>query len=531
MKLFSSLNIGKRLALGFAVVLAFAVLITWIGVWQLNALAHATREMMQEPLTKERYISDWNRNINVAVIRTTAVAKSTDPSLVTFFAANAAETTKNTSDLLKQIEPLIKDPHEKELFTKISEVRKAYLASREQVTKLKADGQTEEAMRVLEKAYLPTADNYMKLVGEFLGMQRQNLDARAAEISDIEATSRNFLLALAVLVLALGAVFAWLLTVGITAPLGNAVAAARRVADGVLTEDIQVQGHDETAQLLYALSDMKDHLARIVAKVRHGAEQVSAASAEIAQGNNNLSIRTEQQASALEETAASMEELSATVRKNADNAKQANQLAQSASTVAIKGGDVVNQVVDTMKGINDSSRKIADIIGVIDGIAFQTNILALNAAVEAARAGEQGRGFAVVASEVRSLAGRSAAAAKEIKGLITDSVQRVEQGSTLVDQAGVTMTEVVSSIKRVTDIMGEISSASSEQSQGVGQVSEAVTHMDQTTQQNAALVEEMAAAADSLRNQAKELVATVSVFKLSQQQAAAQTYLQVSGAY
>jgi methyl-accepting chemotaxis protein len=263
---------------------------------------------------------------------------------------------------------------------------------------------------------------------------------------------------------------------------------------------------------------MKDRLAQIVGNVRQGSQGVSTASAEIAQGNNNLSARTEQQASALEETAASMEELSATVRQNADNAKRANQLAQSASTVAIRGGEVVNQVVATMKGINDSSRKIADIIGVIDGIAFQTNILALNAAVEAARAGEQGRGFAVVASEVRSLAGRSAEAAKEIKNLITDSVQRVELGSTLVDQAGVTMTEVVGSIKRVTDIMGEISIASSEQSQGVGQVSEAVTQMDHVTQQNAALVEEMAAAADSLKAQAQELVASVSVFKLSRHQ-------------
>jgi methyl-accepting chemotaxis protein len=519
MKLLSSLKIGKRLALGFAVILVFAVLITGIGVWQLNALANATREMMQEPLAKERYISDWNKNINVAVIRTTAVAKSTDISLGPFFAANAAEITKSTSDLLKKIEPLINSPQEKELFAKITDVRKAYLASRDQVTKLKAAGQTEEANTLLEKTYLPSADNYMKLVGEFLGMQRQNLDAKAAEISDIEHTSRNSLVLLATLVLALGLVFAWLLTVGITVPLGNAVAAARRVADGDLTEDIQAQGHDETAQLLHALSDMKDQLAHIVGKVRQGSEGVSTASTEIAQGNNNLSTRTEQQASALEETAASMEQLSATVRQNADNARQANQLAKSASTVAIKGGDVVNQVVDTMKGINDSSRKIADIIGVIDGIAFQTNILALNAAVEAARAGEQGRGFAVVASEVRSLAGRSAAAAREIKSLITDSVQRVEQGSTLVDQAGVTMTEVVASIQRVTDIMGEISSASSEQSQGVGQVSEAVTHMDQVTQQNAALVEEMAAAADSLKSQAKELVATVSVFKLSALQA------------
>ncbi len=354
----------------------------------------------------------------------------------------------------------------------------------------------------------------MKLVGEFLGMQRQNLDAQTVEISAIESTSRNFLVTLAVLALALGVVCAWQLTVGITGPLKNAVLVARQVADGDLSADIQTKGKDETGQLLHALSDMKDHLSHIVDNVRQGSEGVSIASTEIAQGNNNLSARTEQQASALEETAASMEELSATVRQNADNARQANQLAQSASIVAIQGGEVVNQVVETMKGINDSSRKIADIIGVIDGIAFQTNILALNAAVEAARAGEQGRGFAVVASEVRSLAGRSADAAKEIKSLITDSVGRVELGSTLVDKAGVTMTEVVSSIKRVTDIMGEISTASNEQSQGVAQVSEAVTHMDHATQQNAALVEEMAAAADSLKSRAQELVSVVSVFKL-----------------
>ncbi|MDD2925789.1 methyl-accepting chemotaxis protein, partial [Rhodoferax sp.] len=386
------------------------------------------------------------------------------------------------------------------------------------------EGKADEANRLLEKAYLPAADGYIKLVGDFLAMQRQGLDAKAAEISAIESTSRNFLIGLAVLVLALGTVCAWLLTVGITGPLGNAVSVARLVADGDLTAQIQAQGHDETAQLLQALAGMKDRLSHIVGNVRQGSESVSTASTEIAQGNNNLSARTEQQASALEETAASMEELSATVRQNADNAKQANQLAQSACTVAVRGGEVVNQVVETMKGINDSSRKIADIIGVIDGIAFQTNILALNAAVEAARAGEQGRGFAVVASEVRSLAGRSAEAAKEIKSLITDSVQRVEQGSNLVDQAGVTMTEVVSSIQRVTDIMGEISAASSEQSQGVGQVSEAVTQMDHATQQNAALMEEMAAAADSLKAQAQELVASVSVFKLSHQRTAALSY-------
>ena len=266
--------------------------------------------------------------------------------------------------------------------------------------------------------------------------------------------------------------------------------------------------------LLQALAAMQSSLSSVVTTVRSGSEGVATASAEIAQGNNDMSARTESQASALEQTAASMEELSGTVRQNADSARSANQLALSASSVAIKGGEVVAQVVDTMKGINESSRKISDIISVIDGIAFQTNILALNAAVEAARAGEQGRGFAVVASEVRSLAGRSAEAAKEIKMLINASVERVEHGTALVDQAGTTMTEVVNSIKRVTDIMGEISAASNEQALGVAQVGEAVKQMDEVTQQNAALVEEMAAAASSLKNQSSDLVDAVSVFKL-----------------
>ncbi len=316
--------------------------------------------------------------------------------------------------------------------------------------------------------------------------------------------------------LLIAGLFGWLITRSITVPMNRAKNAASRVAEGDLTVDLTASGKDEVAQLLAALSNMKNNLTRIVGGVRQNAEGVATASSQIAQGNHDLSQRTEEQAAALEETAASMEQLSSTVKQNADNAKQASQLALSASAVAIQGGGVVSQVVTTMKGINESSNKIADIISVIDGIAFQTNILALNAAVEAARAGEQGRGFAVVASEVRSLAGRSADAAKEIKGLITASVERVNRGTTLVDQAGTTMAEVVTSIKRVTDIMGEISAASSEQSTGVAQVGEAVSQMDQVTQQNAALVEESAAAAESLKGQAQQLVQAVAVFKLSQ---------------
>ena len=346
-------------------------------------------------------------------------------------------------------------------------------------------------------------------------LKEQEAKALADANTALYHRSRNITAVLVLISAAVGVGLGLLVSRNVTRPLELAAQGAQRMGEGDMTVAMQAEGKDETAQLLSGLETMRQRLQDIVAAVRGNAEQVSSASSEIAQGNQDLSARTEQQASSLEETAASMEELSATVKQNADSARQANQLALNASTVAVQGGKVVGQVVETMKGINESSRKIADIISVIDGIAFQTNILALNAAVEAARAGEQGRGFAVVASEVRSLAGRSAEAAKEIKSLIGTSVERVEHGSALVDQAGVTMTEVVSSIKRVTDIMGEISAASNEQAAGVAQVGEAVTQMDRTTQQNAALVEEMAAAAASLKSQAGDLVQTVAVFKLA----------------
>ncbi|WP_119964903.1 methyl-accepting chemotaxis protein [Simplicispira lacusdiani] len=371
------------------------------------------------------------------------------------------------------------------------------------------------------KEMYPAIDPLQDVLGKLLQVQ---LDMARAEYDRGLATYQT-IRALAVGAVVVGVLIAVLMGGAmirqIARDLGNAVQISGAVAQGDLTVPIEAKGRDEITQLLGGLASMRDNLAHVVSGVRSNAEGVASASAQIASANHDLSSRTEEQASALEETAASMEELNATVKQNADNARQANQLALSASEVAGQGGAVVAEVVDTMKGINDSSSKIADIISVIDGIAFQTNILALNAAVEAARAGEQGRGFAVVASEVRSLAGRSAEAAKEIKQLITDSVERVEQGSALVDKAGVTMTEVVTAIRRVTDIMGEISAASSEQSTGVSQVGEAITQMDQVTQQNAALVEEMAAAAGSLSHQAKELVGAVSVFKLSQQQSSA----------
>ena len=375
------------------------------------------------------------------------------------------------------------------------------------------DGKTEEALAIYKEKISPLAPKFFGPLEKLMALQ---VDMSEEDISTAtQANTTTIIIAAATLAaLLLAAILAVVITRSVTRPIGEAVVFAQTTASGDLTARILHASRDEVGELLDALSLMQASLVEVVSNVRSGSEGVATASSEIADANHDLSARTEQQASALEETSASMEELGATVKQNAESARTANQLAMSASAVAQQGGEVVGQVVQTMKGINESSHKIADIISVIDGIAFQTNILALNAAVEAARAGEQGRGFAVVASEVRSLAGRSAEAAKEIKQLINASVERVGQGSILVDQAGETMTEVVNSIRRVTDIMGEISAASTEQSLGVAQVGEAVTHMDQATQQNAALVEQMAAAASSLKTQAKNLVQVVGTFKL-----------------
>jgi methyl-accepting chemotaxis protein len=520
MKLLQNVKIGSRLALGFALVLTLCLAITLIGIWQLKAVGNASREMMDLPVKKERLASDWSKNIASAVVRTTAVAKTDDAALGPFFAAAAAESSKSSSELIKQIEALVESPEEKALFAGIVEQRKAYTTGKDQIGKLKTAGQADQARELLEKTFVPTADKYQKMVGEFVAMQRDNLDAKAREIEEIESSSLNKLVLLAVLAILLGITCAWLLTSGITGPLRSAVAAARRVADGDLSGTIDVNSTDELGQLQQALKDMNANLLDIVGQVRTGTDAITTASSEIATGNLDLSSRTEQQASSLEETASSMEELTSTVKQNAENARQANHLSVAASEIAGKGGAVVSQVVDTMGSINQSSKKIVDIIGVIDGIAFQTNILALNAAVEAARAGEQGRGFAVVASEVRNLAQRSAAAAKEIKLLIDDSVGKVDAGSKLVGEAGSTMDQIVGSIRRVTDIMAEIMAASHEQGAGIEQINQAITQMDQVTQQNASLVEEAAAAAESMQDQARALTQVVSLFNLGGGQAA-----------
>jgi methyl-accepting chemotaxis protein len=390
-------------------------------------------------------------------------------------------------------------------------------ASADAIQAEKWDDAEQTLIRTINPTYR-TGDVALQALTGFLEKRAAANDAVVA--TDI-AQTRNMMLAALVAGALLAVAVGVLLIQGITGPLNQAIAIARRVAEGDLSGDIDVSSTNEIGQLLIALKDMNSSLAQIVHNVRGATDLIGTASSQIASGNLDLSSRTEQQASSLEETASSMEELTGTVKQNGDNARQANQLALSASEVAVKGGVVVSEVVTTMGSINDSARKIVDIIGVIDGIAFQTNILALNAAVEAARAGEQGRGFAVVAAEVRNLAQRSASAAKEIKMLIDDSVQKVDTGARLVDQAGSTMEEIVASVKRVTDIMGEIASASQEQSAGIEQVNQAINQMDQMTQQNATLVEEAAAAAESLEGQAKGLAQAVSVFKLAGMQSEA----------
>jgi methyl-accepting chemotaxis protein len=397
----------------------------------------------------------------------------------------------------------------------VTDSYKKYATARVIFFDLMEQGKIEEAVAHRNQNLTPAGAAAVPAISKLIELVRKESETDVHDRNANLQALASWLLIVSVAVVMAGIVFTLMLIRNIQKRMNAAMSMANELAELNLDARANDESDDEVGKIIRALDGMRAKLANVVSRVRQGSESVSNASGEIDHGNNDLSARTEKQASALEETAASMEELNATVKQNADNARQANQLALSASTVAIKGGEVVGQVVETMKGINDSSKKISDIISVIDGIAFQTNILALNAAVEAARAGEQGRGFAVVASEVRSLAGRSADAAKEIKTLIGASVERVEQGTALVDQAGVTMTEVVSSIRRVTDIMGEISAASNEQSQGVDQVGEAITQIDQATQQNAALVEEMAAAASSLKSQAQELVSTVAVFKLS----------------
>ncbi|CUJ17088.1 MULTISPECIES: methyl-accepting chemotaxis protein [Achromobacter] len=509
-----NMKLGTRLAGGFSVLLAMIIIMSIVGLVSLANINDSVETVTQRSLIKERLISDWARNIQTGVTRTTAIAKSADASLAGFFTEEAAASTKNSSALQQKIEPLIESDEEKQLWEGIRKSRGDYLRTRDAIFKAKQDGDVDAANRVFTQEFLPATRQFIDQITKLTNLQRAEIDASAADIQSAYGVANFWMIAIGSIALVSGLLLAILLTRSITRPLSDAVRVARTVAANDLTSTITVRSRDEIGQLMQALESMNANLAGTVASIRTGVDSMASASGEIAAGNTDLSSRTEQQAASLEETAASMEQLSATVKQNADSARQANQLAAAASDTASRGGATVSEVVSTMSAISSSSVKISDIVSVIDGIAFQTNILALNAAVEAARAGEQGKGFAVVAAEVRTLAQRSAQAAKEIKTLIEDTVQKISQGSVSAERAGTTMQEIVSSVQRVTDIMGEIAAASAEQADGIEQVNRAVSQMDEVTQQNAALVEEAAAAAGSMQDQAAELTRAVSAFKL-----------------
>jgi len=515
----SRMKVSTRLLLGFGLVCFLGMSIAALGTVQMRTLAGHLDTVTNDRMVKVDQLSDIKDDLNITARSVRNLALSQDPGLRTAEKNKIAEARAAVAKLMAQLDRTIATPRGRELFKSLSDAHDPYLQGIDQVIVQIDAGRVEDATKLLLSEVRQKQQALFKAVDESTDFQRELAQEMAKE-SVAEATRDAVLmLAMAALLGVVSGLLCWAITHNLTRALGAEPEelndAVRRVADGDLVTPLPVRAGDTTSTMA-AVQRMQASLRHTVSTVRGNAENVATGSAQIAQGNTDLSQRTEEQASALQETAATMDQLGSTVRNNADNAKQANQLAMGASTVAAKGGDVVGQVVETMKGINDSSRKIADIISVIDGIAFQTNILALNAAVEAARAGEQGRGFAVVASEVRNLAQRSAEAAKEIKSLITASVERVEQGTSLVDQAGSTMEEIVASIKRVTDIVSEISAASSEQSSGVNQVGQAVTQMDQATQQNAALVEESAAAAESLKTQAAQLLAAMSVFRLAE---------------
>ncbi|MET0208667.1 MAG: methyl-accepting chemotaxis protein [Burkholderiaceae bacterium] len=509
------MKIGQRMALGIALASALLAALVWNGASHARQVKASLDTIATQRVPRIVAAEDMKDNINVRarVIRNIALLEA--PAEMQKEADRLAPLNASYAKLEKYLLDTASTEREKADVLAIQATVAALAVPTGEVIKLGFDNKNAEAATMLLKDVRPLQT---KALNALEALARAEIEATQAYQQASDAAYRS---ALAVMLALGGGAIAilvgcgWWLTRSITRPLVRAVEVSRAVAAGDLSQRFEARGQSETAQLLDALKTMQASLGTVVATVRSNSESVATASAQIAQGNNDLSSRTEEQASALEQTAASMEELSATVKQNAENARQANQFANGASSVAEKGGAVVGEVVETMKAINDSSRRIADILGTIDGIAFQTNILALNAAVEAARAGEQGRGFAVVATEVRSLAQRSAEAAKEIKTLISASVERVERGSLLVDRAGATMTEIVASVRRVTDIMGEISAASSEQSGGVAQVGEAVAQMDRATQQNAALVEESAAAAESLKLQAQQLVETVAVFRLA----------------
>ncbi len=507
-------SIGQRMLIVFSLVLALSLTGAGLGVWALSGIERETRMLVEESVVTERLASDWQRLIKAGVLRTTAVAMSADGSLADFFAAETAESSRQSTAMQKAIEPLMRSAEEKRLYAAIGERRSLYLQARDHIVSARKSSDVETVKQLYASEFKPSSEAYLGELTKLLDLQRQEIDTVSAELVRVNGRARLSLIVFGLAATALGLLLSVWLSRNITGALRQAADAADAIARFDLRSRVVGHDRDEAGRLLQSLARMQDALSDIVQRVRGSTQSVAVASEQIASGNSDLSQRTEQTASRLQHTAGSMAQLTGSVRQTADSAQAANQLAAVASGAAGKGGAVVAQVVSTMQEINASSQRIADIIGVIDGIAFQTNILALNAAVEAARAGEQGRGFAVVAGEVRALAQRSAAAAKEIKQLIDDSVGRVGAGTELVQQAGASMGEIVDSVRRVTDIIAEISAAASEQSRGIGEVGEAVSHLDEMTQQNAALVEQAAAASSSLHDQAGKLSQAVAVFKV-----------------
>ncbi|WP_343653226.1 methyl-accepting chemotaxis protein [Herbaspirillum sp.] len=513
-----NMKVGVRLLAGFLLISILGALVGGIGIRNMSVINDKASDLYQTELLGISYVKEANLNliyigraISNALLASTAEEKNR-------FLDRVDTSRKNLKANLEKARPLFYSEEGKKLLSDFDRRYAEYetllvgLVGKVKVEPLNEDSPVIKEFFGEFRSKANTIDDLMTALSQ---VKERNGAAADQLTTDLYQSSRLFMILLVAGGACAGLLLGVFITRSITRPLNRAVQVAQTVAAGDLTSEIKVESRDETGLLLQALKDMNASLTKIVAEVRSGTDTIATASSEIATGNLDLSARTEEQASSLEETASSMEELTSTVKQNADNAKQANQFAVSASEVAEKGGAVVSQVVETMASITESSKKIVDIIAVIDGIAFQTNILALNAAVEAARAGEQGRGFAVVASEVRSLAQRSATAAKEIKGLIDNSVEKVDAGSTLVTEAGATMQDIVESVRRVTDIIGEITSASQEQTTGIEQINEAITQMDDVTQKNAALVEEAAAASQSLQDQASILMQTVSVFKLT----------------
>ena len=520
----NQMKVGTRLLAAFFCVALLGAIVAGIGIFNMGKIDTMAGQMYNHELLGLSYIKEANiALIKVGRARSNFLLATTSEERAGRQADIAKYLEENKSNLDKA-RPLFVTPAAKELFARFAAVEAEYVATMQQALILAAAEplaqRSVQLVELLNKTRLH-ADELDGVLDKLSLQKEARAKAAAEQASGVYQASRSFMIALVLGSMAAGLALGALITRGLTRQLGGepayAVRIAGAIAEGDLTVEIRTAGHDSTS-LLFAMKTMRDKLVGIVSQVRSGTDTINTASGEIAQGNLDLSSRTEEQASSLEETASSMEQLTSAVRQNADNARQANALAGAASDVAGKGGAVVGQVVRTMESINASSRKIVDIISVIDSIAFQTNILALNAAVEAARAGEEGRGFAVVASEVRNLAQRSASAAKEIKTLIGDSVEKVEIGSRLVHDAGKTMDEVVTSVRQVADIMQEITAASAEQSAGIEQVNQAVLQMDQVTQQNAALVEEAAAAAESLQDQAQTLTELVGVFRLHAQE-------------